>query len=72
MIRVVAQVTPSDDEKTTRYEFDLFADGGESYRHLIVDLPNEDDGTTDVWVSDSTVEVGDTPADGFATFTPNA
>jgi hypothetical protein len=71
IINVKAEVTPDDSLNCTRYTFELFADGGDASRRLIVDVPNSDEGTCDVWVLDSTVMVGDTPEDGFATFTPS-
>lgn len=56
-----------------RYEFSLTDRFGNVHK-FIVDLPNEpgSDRTVDVWLLGATVEVGDTPEDGFASFTPNA
>lgn len=52
-----------------RFTFDLHTSTGVT-RQFIIDVPNDEAGTTDVWVNDHTVEVGDTPEDGFATYTP--
>ena len=57
-------------ENYTRYAFTLTSAGGDVSRSFLIDVPNGDEGTCDVWVNDSTVAVGDTPEDGFATFTP--
>jgi hypothetical protein len=72
IVNVRAEVTSDSENNITRYSFELIADGGEASRSLIVDVPNEDSGTCDVWVvgPESVVMVGDTPEDGFATFTP--
>jgi hypothetical protein len=71
MIKVTAELDESTIEGMTRYRFELFGKSGESSRTLIVDIPDDDEGTCDVWVADSSVAVGDTPDDGFATFTPD-
>lgn len=70
IINVRAEIEENDDQNLTRYTFTLYGGSGDSMRELIVDVPNEDGGTTDVWVLNSIVAVGDTPEDGFATFTP--
>lgn len=68
--------TPEDEEISgmdhvdCRVTFALFDSTGKSYE-FIVDLPNTDENdSVDVWMKNSTVQVGDTPEDGFATFTP--
>lgn len=70
MINVAATLDPNEVPGMTRYSFTLYGKDGESSREFIVDIPDDDNSTCDVWVQNSTVEVGDTPADGFATFTP--
>lgn len=78
-IKVHAEVyhPERDDEvdgmSATRWEFTLNGDDGKDYKFL-VDLPlaGIEDRTVDVWLLGATVEVGDTPADGFASFTPDA
>lgn len=72
--------TPGEDDEIDgqthtdqRYEFTLFDSTGQSYQ-FIVDLPNtegDENDSVDVWLVDSTVQIGDSPEDGFATFTPN-
>lgn len=56
-----------------RVTFDLYDRNDRKYS-FIVDLPTPDAPehmqTVDVWLVDSVVEVGDSPEDGFATFTP--
>jgi hypothetical protein len=55
----------------SRFKFTLTDSTGQTYE-FIVDLPAADENDSlDVWVKDSTVQVGDMPEDGFATFTPN-
>lgn len=56
-------------ELASRFTFTINSKTGVS-RTFIVDVPHVESGGTDVWVSDSVVMVGDTPEDGFATFTP--
>lgn len=69
--------TPADDELDgqshldCRVQFSLFDSDGKEYK-FIVDLPNTDENdSVDLWMVGSTVQIGDTPEDGFATFTPN-
>ena len=79
-INVSAVVSDELAPRSTRYEFTLYAmptSEGEHpviERKFIIDVPHTDDEGTDVWVMtrdrDCIVAVGDTPADGFATFTP--
>lgn len=70
-LTIAALLTVDDTEMPdlVRYEFTLHSGNGVE-RKFIIDVPNEESGTTDVWVLDQTVEVGDTPEDGFATYTP--
>ncbi len=62
-------------EGAVRYSFTLRAVPAEEglpivERQFIIDVPLLETGTTDVWVLNSEVAVGDTPEDGFATFSP--
>lgn len=68
-VNVVSTVEEGTVENASRYTFQLTSIAGVT-RTFIVDVPHVESDSTDVWVSDSTVMVGDTPADGFATFTP--
>jgi hypothetical protein len=69
VVNVVAESSLENDN-VVRYQFTLQGYAGETSRTFIIDVPPTDIGTTDVWVHDSIVEVGDTPMDGFATFSP--
>lgn len=69
---IPVHVEPDSTEGKTRYSFSLPGTDGAT-REFIVDVPDSEtqyDDTTDVWVLNSTIQVGDTPADGFATYTP--
>lgn len=71
LIRITAEMHTDEVPGVVRYVLTLTGRDGESARSLIIDVPDDDStGSTDVWVSGSTVMVGDTPADGFASFTP--
>jgi hypothetical protein len=74
-IKIFAQLDNEQVEGSTRYQFQLNGRDGVTERFFIVDIPDDPQKPTDVWVVDSiaeamTVAVGDTPEDGFATFTP--
>ena len=69
-MNIFAEVTPEPDNNLTRYTFALYNEGGDVTKRFIIDVPNSDEGDTDVWVLDTDVRVGDTSPDGFATFTP--
>lgn len=79
-IKVESEIIPPDSdeairEDATRYVFSLSNMTGHEY-NLIVDIPEDSaDDTVDVWVTKTgkttTVMVGDTPEDGFATFVMN-
>lgn len=62
-------VEPIDGMVPVRYAFTLY--NGDNKVELLVDVPVFASDTTDVWVLDHEVAVGDTPADGFATYTRN-
>jgi len=70
-VQINAQLRPSEDglDGAARYEFDLYNSNGDKIS-LIVDVPEVLTETTDVWVLNHTVMIGDTPADGFATYIP--
>src|SRR4051812_44777212 len=69
---VPVKVTIDEVTGTTRYEFTLANAQGNLEHSFIADIPvDSKQDAVDVWMVNSTVAVGDTPADGFATFTPN-
>lgn len=72
-ISVLVQIDDESVDGHVRYTFKLYAgDNATTEREFIVDVPNSDDDNTDVWVLGHDVEVGDTPEDGFATYTKAA
>jgi hypothetical protein len=68
--RIEASIDTDTVEGSTRYRFSLFGAEGDVARTFIVDVPDDPNESTDVWVDEHTAWIGDTPDDGFATFTP--
>ena len=75
-VSITAHLEPDTTPGKSRYSFTLHGADGAA-RDFIIDVPDNeaptetwDTNTTDVWVLGQTVQVGDTPADGFATYTP--
>jgi len=57
------------DEVPDKLRFSITLANGSVVRDFIIDIPADEDDTTDVWEINSVVAVGDTPEDGFASFT---
>lgn len=70
IINIKAELYPDETPGATRYSFTLYGRDGQSSRELIVDVPDNDEECCDVWVLNSSVQVGDGPDDGFATYKP--
>lgn len=69
-IQIPAFTEPDVTDGMIRYNLMLCGPDGKQY-DFIIDLPTGTERTdVDVWLLNSDVGVGDTPADGFATFVP--